>query len=196
MKKHIILIGFPKGGTSSLHRAFESANIPSFHQFYHKKSKIIGEILINNYKQNFPILHSFSENIYALTEINYTDFNRAYWPQLNYKLLEKIKEEYNDTKFILNYREPKKLITSMKNWHNNFHKRLIDNDIPGLPPNRGRNDIELLHWVENHYTEIRNRFSKDKNFLEINIESNNVKEKLSNFLDLKINWWGVENKTK
>ena len=196
MKKYIILIGFPKAGTSSLHRALKSANIPSFHQLYHKKSKIIGKILIENYKQNLPILHSFSENVYALTEINYIDFNQAYWPQLDYQLLEKICKETDNYRFILNYRNPTKLVNSMKNWHNNFHKRLIDNEIPGLPIGRGQNNIELENWVENHYTEIRKRFSEDKNFLEIDIESKNVKEKLSDFLDLKINWWGIENKTK
>lgn len=194
-KKNIILIGFPKAGTSSLHRAFKSANIPSFHVMYAKKF-IIGERLLHNYYKKREILSSFSENAYALTEINYTDFNQAYWPQLNYKLLKKITTETDNYRFILNYRNPAKLVNSMKNWHNKFHKRLIDNDIPGLPPGCGQSNIELQNWVENHYTEIRKRFGKDKNFLEIDIESNDVKENLSDFLDIKINWWGIVNKTK
>jgi len=192
--KKIILIGFPKAGTSSFHKSFTSAGIPSYHQFLYKKSNVIGKILLDNFSNNANILKGFPEQSFALTEINFTSIGQSFWPQLNYDLLQQLLEEDKSVHFILNYRDPTKLINSMKRWHNNFHYRLIKNDIPGLPCGKGKTDSELQDWVRNHYELVRNKFSKSDRYIELNIEDNLVREKLSKFLKIPINWWGVENK--
>jgi len=190
---NILIVGFPKSGTTSLHYAFDKSGLISYHQNYLKKEKI-GDILYKNYFETSNIFSSFQTAV-AITQADYIKGQVAVYPQLDYNLLLNTFRQ-SSVKFILNYRDPKKIINSFNRWHNNARKRLIDANVPGLPAGFGNKDSEIEKWIEDHFKFCREQFSNSKKFLEIDIESNNVKQKLESFLDIEIKWWGQANANK
>ena len=198
-KLKIFVIGFPKSGTSSLHHAFNESGIISYHQFFKpkgKKKKYVADIMYKNFNTHNDIFASFNKNKIAITQADYTEIDKWSWPQLDYKLLEKTFNQ-PDVKFILNYRNPKKILDSVNRWHNNYRERIINADLPGLPIGQGTLDSDMTEWFENHFKKCRKLFSYNpQKFLEIDIESDTVKKDLSQFLNTEIVWWGTKNKNK
>jgi len=189
---NIFVIGFPKSGTTSLQTAFTKSGITSYHQRY-KKHFQIGDILYENYFRTGNIFSSF-DNPIAVTQSDYINETIAVYPQLDYNLLHSTFEKSN-IKFILNYRNPKNIISSIDRWKNNARQRMINANIPGLPSGFGKEDIELEKWIISHFNYCRKHFSfNNDKFIEIDIEADGVKTKLSNFLEMDIKWWGQANK--
>ena len=56
----IILLGFPKSGTSSFHYLFKTLGYKSYH--WKKNNKYIGIMIKKNKLNNKPLLNDFSEN--------------------------------------------------------------------------------------------------------------------------------------
>lgn len=189
---NIFIIGFPKSGTTSLHKAFLESGLISYHQHYDKK-KQIGDLLYKNYFETGNSFSSFTTPI-AVTQADYIKGQIAVYPQLDYNLLNSNFKQDN-IKFILNYRNPKKIINSIDRWNNNARQRIINANIPGLPSGYGKNDYEIETWINTHFRHCRQNFASNKDkFLEIDIEDNDVKKKLQNFLQIDIKWWGLANR--
>lgn len=117
-----------------------------------------------------------------------------FWPNLDFDIINKIEEKHPDCLFVLNYRDPKKTVSSMKRW-NNMSERFKRSDIPGLPKGVG-DDRELEGWIVGHMQKVRGHFIGKDDFLEIDIEDSQAPSKLSEKMGVKLAWWGVENKNE
>ncbi len=195
VKPSIIVIGFPKSGTTTLQKAFENSGMRSVHWRWNKKS--VGKLIYDGwYDEGDPFFHF--DGIDAITQMDYCKIrlfglvHHSYWPNLDIALLLAIRKMYPECKFILNYRPPAKTANSISRW-SNFQKRLIRTDCIGLPKNRG-NLEEVERWIVTHIDAVRQVFRDDSNFLDLDITSETAGEELESFLGREIGWWGVANK--
>lgn len=144
--KRIILLGFPKLGTSSFQNLLKSINYKTIHwilnkkdypliyqqilddgyvltEFEKKKEGIhLGNIIRFNKKNNNKLLKYLDD--FSLTEISCSsDQDNAYWPQLfDYK---RLINENKDAYFILNWREFDLWYDSMVRW-GKYNERLVN----------------------------------------------------------------------
>ena len=93
---------------------------------------------------------------------------------------EQLHKENLDSVFILNKRDPKKLLKSFKNWKK-MDKRLYEYS-PEIVINK--TDEGFIEFVEKFYKDIENYFSKypKSKFITFDIEKDNVK-KLEKYID-------------
>lgn len=186
----IILLGLPKSGTSSFNYLFKELGFDSYHWKY--KNKYIGELIERNKKLNKKLLSFIKSdnNKIALTQLdvcmnNYTNF----WPQIT-----DYRDLYNQNKtsiFILNKRNPYKIIKSMKNWKNgngeSLFNRIIkyNNDLL-LDNDKLSNEYKLLHLIKNHYRDIELFFKSKPNakFIIFDIDTDDI-SKLDQYIDIK-----------
>jgi hypothetical protein len=168
----IILLGLPKSGTSSFNKLFIELGYNSYHW---KK----GTMIYQNKKNNKPLLNDFLETD-VITQMDIClDKNNAYWPQITD--YEQLYNENVDSIFILNKRDPEKLLSSFKRW-NKLNERLINYN-PELLDNN--TDESFIDFVIKHYTNIETFFSKYPNskFIVFDIENDKL-EKLNKYIDL------------
>ena len=111
----IILVGFPKTGTTSFQDLFVSLGYKSIHHTTYE-GKYIGSIIKNNKINKLPLLTSL-DKYDCITQLDVCISNEhCYWPQIvDYKQLY---YENKNAVFILNKRNPIKLLSSFKRWHN------------------------------------------------------------------------------
>ena len=80
----IILLGFPKSGTTSFHYLFQQLGYDSYHWKF--KNKYIGNLIRKNKKNNRKLLSFIDKNKYHKTAITQMDVCMNsylnYWPQL------------------------------------------------------------------------------------------------------------------
>ena len=104
-----------------------------------------------------------------------------FWPQISD--LEQLYEENKDCIFILNRRDPEKLLTSWKNW-NKMDERLYRFN-PELI--QEKNDEGLLKWFVKHFDTVETFFTEtnpDSKFICFDIEKDSI-EKLKKYIDIK-----------
>lgn len=139
---------------------------------------------------NKPLLNDFL-NTDVITQMDVCiDENNNYWPQITD--YEQLYNENPDSIFILNKRDPRKILSSFKNW-NKLHERLIRYN-PELLNNI--TDESFIDFVIKHYTNIETFFSKLPNskFITFDIENDKL-DKLNKYIDLKqIKQFPQENK--
>ena len=174
----IILIGFPKSGTSSFHKLFLDLGYKSYH--WTKDGEYIGTMIKNNKINNKPLLCDFLDTD-VITEMNVSvDENNAYWPQVTD--YEKLYNENPSSIFILNKRDPEKILSSFKKW-GRIYQNVLEN-LPELLPDDS--DQTFIDFVIKHYTNIETFFLQQPNskFITFDIENDNL-EKLEKYIDLK-----------
>ena len=174
----IILLGFPKTATTSFQELFTKLGYKSYHQM--KDHQYIGDIINNNKKQGKPLLSGFSDTD-VITQLDICKSKKLnFWPQItDYKRLH---EYYPDSVFILNKRDPKKLLTSFKKW-NNLHERFNTYNPEILSD---LDDTTFINLVNTHYNNVECFFRDIPNvkFITYDIEIDNI-EKLGKFIDIK-----------
>jgi hypothetical protein len=143
----IILLGFPKSGTSSFQKLFTDLGYTSYHHIYPQKG-YIGTMIYKNKKTNKLLLNGFI-NTDVITQMDVcVNKNDAYWPQItDYKQLY---YENPETIFILNKRDPEKILSSFKRW-NNLYERLLKYN-PELIANK--TEKGFLEFVVEHYSKF------------------------------------------
>lgn len=176
----ILLIGFPKSGTSSFQSLFNKMGYKSIHWKYDKSDKYIGSVIKANKKNNVPLLTGFL-NYDCITQMDVCiSKEHCYWPQIvDYKQLY---YENKDSVFILNKRNPKKILLSFKRW-GRYDQRLYKYN-PELI--NDKTDEGFIHFVETHYAEVEYFFSQqpDAKFIAYDIENDNI-DKLKKYIDTK-----------
>ena len=174
----IILLGFPKSGTSSFQKLFSDLGYNSYH--WKKNDKFIGSMIYNNKINKKPLLNDFSDTD-VITQMDVCiDKSCSYWPQLvDYR---QIYEENRNSVFILNKRNPESILESFKRW-NRYDQRLYQYS-PELIENK--TDQGFIDLVNHHYNNIETFFSNhpDAKFIIYDIETDNL-EKLKKFIDIK-----------
>ena len=175
----ILLIGFPKSGTSSFQKLFEDLGYNSIHWKY--KSKKIGSIIKENKDHKRPLLSGFEE-VDCITQMDIcTSTTSCYWPQLvDFKQLY---EENKDAIFILNKRKSRHILSSFKRWKK-MDERLYKYN-PELIKNK--TDKGFIKFVKSHYKNVERFFKSipDAKFLTYDINKDKI-DKLKNSLILKI----------
>jgi len=176
----IILLGFPKSGTTSFHELFKTLGYNSYH--WKKKYIPIGLLIKNNKLNNLPLLNDFNKDD-CITQMDICISNElSYWPQITD--YEQIYNENPDSIFILNKRDPSKILASFKKWNNPiFLTRLYMYSSELI---QDKTDEGFINFVINHYNNIENFFkSKPQNkFIIYDIENDNI-NKLSKYIDIK-----------
>jgi len=174
----ILLVGFPKSGTSSFQKLFIELGYNSYH--WSAKDGIIGTMIYKNKQMNKPLLNDFL-NTDVITQMDVCiDENNNHWPQITD--YEQLYNENPDSIFILNKRDPRKLLSSFKRW-DKYHERLIRYN-SNLLDNTA--DESFIDFVNKHYTNIETFFSKFPNskFITFDIENDKL-DKLNKYIDLK-----------
>lgn len=187
--KLIILIGFPKCGTSSFNKLFTLLKFKTYHWKY--GTKFIGELINNNFKNQKRLLSFLDKDIESscpyvcLTQMDlHLNDKKGFFPQQTH--IDQLYHENRDALFILNYRSPERLLRSFKKW-GAYDRRFMDYT-PELFQNIdcGLSDDErVLKMITNHYDMMIQYFSdKPCKFVKFDIENDSISI-LSEFIDLK-----------
>ena len=174
----ILLIGFPKSGTSSFQKLFEDLGYNSIHWKY--KSKKIGSMIKENKDHKRSLLSGFEE-VDCITQMDIcTSTTSCYWPQLvDFKQLY---EENKDAIFILNKRKPKHILSSFKRW------KKMDERLYKYNPEliKKKTDKGFIKFVKSHYKNVERFFKSipDAKFLTYDINKDKI-DKLKKFIDIK-----------
>ena len=174
----IILLGFPKAGTSSFQKLFLDLSYNSYH--WKKDGAYIGMLIKRNKYKDKPLLSDFNKSD-CITQMDVcVDKISNYWPQIiDY---ERIYYENSDSIFILNKRNPLKIFSSLKKWKNS------DKRIFTYNPHMLKNASEeaFCELINKHYSNIESFFSlhPESKFITYDIDNDNI-EKLKKYIDIK-----------
>ena len=187
----IVVVGFPKTGTTTVHRALGSAGLISAH--WRVDGQPVGKLIYDGWFRHGDPLALF-DGVDAVTQMDFCMPAQGVnlWPNLDIALLLTIRRLHPDCRFILNYRPPQATENSFGRW-NTLVERITESDIPGLPRGRGGRPGEIARWIETHLDAMRQIFAGDPNFLELDITAADAAERLGTFLGHQIHWWGVAN---
>jgi len=144
----IILLGFPKSGTTSFTFLLNKIGYKSYHWTYRSDNDYIGNWIKKCKLKNEKLLSFLpKENKkIALTQMDIClDEQNCYWPQLvDYKLLY---EQYPNAIFILNMRDPDDILKSMKKWQN-YDKRILKYNPELFNGISGNDDEKILKLIK------------------------------------------------
>ena len=188
----LFLVGLPKSGTSTIHKAIHCSGLRSVHWQYGSQGPFVGPSIKARYDDGEDPLadwHDFD----AITQADFIDNRVSIWPQMEPETLAAIRRYHPECRFLLNYRDPDAIVDSMTRW-GNLRDRLSKLGAPGLPPRAADTDNGLLEWIEEHYRQVRARHANDPLFCEIDIAAADARERLGDFVGRHIEWWGVENR--
>ena len=183
----IILLGFPKSGTTSFTYLFSKLGYDSFHWVYEHDKDFIGT-RIKDAKLNKKKLLSFikknPKKDIAITQMDVCmNENNCYWPQIiDYELLY---EQYPNAVYILNTRDPRDILNSMKKWQD-FDKRMFKYNPELFVSFTGPNDDKMIKLIQTHYSNVIKFFSQQKKskFLVYHIIKDKI-SKLNKYIDTK-----------
>lgn len=182
----IILLGFPKSGTTSFTYLFNYLGYESYHWVFRDDTDYIGSWVKKCKNRNEKLLSWIpkGDKPIAVTQMDVCiDENNCYWPQLvDYKLLY---EQYPDAIFILNKRDPRDILKSMKKWQN-YDERLLKYNPELLKKLTGNNDEKIIKLIQNHFNDVSLFFQSKKNskFIPYHIITDKV-DKLNRYIDTK-----------
>ena len=193
----IILLGFPKSGTTSFTFLLNKLGYKSYHWVYRSDTDYIGSWVKKCKERNEKLLSFLpkEKKPIAITQMDVcVDKNNCYWPQLvDYKLLY---EQYPDAIFILNTRNPNDILKSMKKWQDYNERMFLFNPelFNGLT---GTKDEKIIKLIQNHFNNVTEFFNKKKNskFIRYHIINDKI-EKLNKYIDTKNLKFPVVNSNK
>lgn len=195
---NVVIIGFGKSATTTIHKALSKSGYNSFHQNVKSLQLTVPSMMKESYQTYGDPYRTFSDmQPYALTQLDYTNPTKGQvsWPQLDYDMMRDGFYRNESIRYVLNYREPYSLVDSFFRWKDGqFIDRLVRSDLPGLPPGTGDDVETMAKWISNHYDTCREIFGDDDRFIEIDIDSNYFRSDLENFLEITLKWWGVANR--
>jgi len=190
----VFFIGFNKTATTAFHRLFTSSGYISFHHCTRQnKKENIANIIQKNYIGNLPLLKGL-ENADCLLDMIFSNYSQ--YLEAN-KYFQQFNEQYPNSFFILQIRNEDDWIQSRFNHKSkpSFVKRARS------ALNCKDNEELIKRWKEirsNHFHKVRNYFSNSNNFIEYDIDKDNI-SKIINFLSpqftLKKKFWQKHNVT-
>ena len=193
----VILLGFPKSGTSSFQKLFSDLGYKSYH--WNSEKGYVGVIIRENItsgRKPFSGFYSDDDEDVAFTQMDIcVSPKENVWPQMDY--LNEIYEEYPHAVYILNYRKPERIAKSFRRWGDLMPRFRKYNSHLFLDKNEENNDFEFEGIVYTHFENVNRFFSeKDAKFVVYDIENDEL-EKISKYVDIKgITRFPHENKNK
>lgn len=194
----IILLGFPKSGTTSFNRVFKELGLETAHWAL-PGWRHIGSIIKANKLAGRPLLTELT-HLDCITQMDVCiSEEHCYWPQLTD--YERLYEENRDCLFILNKRVPTDLLDSFKLWRdycNNYLDRIYKFNpelFEGL--DEGTPDERFIALVNRHYNAVERFFASKPTakFITYQIGQDGI-ERLSPYIDTKGLAFPHENKRR
>lgn len=183
----IILLGFPKSGTTSFTHLFNNLGYKSFHWVFRSNTDYIGNWIKKNKTRNQPLLSFIPKDIdqeIAVTQMDIClDENNCYWPQITD--FKRLYYENPDAIFILNMRNPVDILKSMKKWQE-YDKRMLKYNPELFNGLQGNNDQKIIQLIQIHFYNVIQFFQNKKKskFLVYHIINDKI-EKLNKYIDTK-----------
>lgn len=194
----IILLGFPKSGTTSFTYLFNRLKYKSYHWTYRSDTDYIGSWIKKNKSKNEKLLSFIPPDKIkeiAITQMDVCiDDHHCYWPQITD--FRQLYEENPSAIFILNMRDPEDILKSMKKWQN-YDKRILKYNPELFVGLNGTDDQKIIQLINIHFYNVINFFhnKKDSKFLTYHIIYDKI-TKLNKYIDTKNFEFPVVNKNK
>ena len=185
----LMVIGFPKSGTTTLTTVLEANGIRAAH-WQDEDGRFIGALIYSAvYSGRDPF--AFLEGFDAVTQADVCLPRRKinFWPNLDFAILRAIRRAHPECLFVLNYRDPEAIVDSIEKWVG-MKERFAPAEIPGLPRGIGMERQHLTTWITNHFDACRAYFANDPYFLEIDISSDDAPQRLGDALGMTLTGWG------
>lgn len=200
MSLTVVNLGLPKTGTTTLARALRRAGLHvADHRIRPKQTKnrsihnkLVAELLYKGYFEAgnpAAMLYGFD----AISEMSTLSEGKSLWPQMDFALIEALRETNPGVKFLASGRNSWDVSQSMLAWSNLGSVRLPESIVPGLPEGYGHTSKERIQWIDGHYAALRKFFGNDDEFLEYDVSAPDVTDLLSGFLGHPVTWWGRAN---
>jgi len=182
-----MLVGLPKSGSKSIHKALKSAQIRSVH------SNGMSEPVWRNWKRKRDLMAGF-EHIEAICELVWFGSLKPVDITLQFerRFLLDLREQY-EVGFLLNTREPASLLSSITRWRPTTRSDWIQSHLPFLPAGVGARDQDFIDGIKRHYDMIRETFSDDPLFRECDITDPAMPDVLAEMVGSAPRWWGKAN---
>jgi hypothetical protein len=155
----LLVMGFPKSGTSSLHSFFQCIGLRSS-QWWCKDGVqsdevICGKMIERNVVAGRPALANLSEwDAFAEMDAYFETRSTCYFPQR--QALNELHAAAPTATFILNMRNLTNWLTSVDRWHrHNLRNRMIACDQPGFPAGVGKLDSEMFEFYRSQAQLVR-----------------------------------------
>lgn len=199
----LLNLGLPKSGTTSLQKALSESGVRTVHWAINRKNRrphlgrlesFVGYRMYRDHLKGLDPLQDLAE-FDVITQPDMISDQYSFWPQMDHALLRSVRRHHPECTFLLLTRTPEKVARSISNWLD-LQERMAKVGLPGLPAPMAREPEALLRWVTNHYDNVRDWFADDPNFVEIDIETPDVREQFEKLLGIEFSWWGRANKNK
>lgn len=183
----IILLGFPKSGTTSFTWLFSRLGLKSYHWVFRSDSDFIGNWIRKMKHQKKKLLSFIPKEFQDSCAVTQMDIcmndKDAYWPQL--VDFEQLYKEYPNAIFILNMRDTKDILGSMKKW-NDYDKRILKYNPELFDGLEGTNDEKIIQLINNHFYKVKYFFQNkpEAKFLTYHIIHDDI-SKLNKYIDIK-----------
>jgi len=189
--KKVFFIGFNKTATVAFHNLFLDSGYASWHNCCRKnKKKNLGKTMHYNLQNDLPILTGIDD------AIAYSDLGGSYKDSIieGCTLYKEMYKEYPDSYFILQTRPKNKWLQSRMRWR----------DLPQRVATILNITVEetLERWRtewDEHHNNVRIFFKNNPNFLEYNIETDDIHKLIRHVSkDFNLLWhhWKERNITK
>lgn len=200
MSLKVVNLGLPKTGTTTLARALRRSGYRVADYKIRAKqtadetlhNQYVAELLYRGYYETgdpAALIADFD----AITEMSMLSDDKSLWPQMDFGMIDAIRQHHPDVKFIASNRDSWDVSQSMLAWSDLGTARLPDNAIPGLPIGYGETTKQRIQWIDGHYAHLRVLFGNDPDFLEYNVADPQIKTVLAEFLGHPVPWWGRAN---
>jgi hypothetical protein len=176
----IFIIGFNKTGTRSLHYFFLKNKFPSIHW---DAGKLAHKALLNIFN-NRKIFEGYDDSFRVFSDVMWINNKIDFQVNKFFKIMD---SDYPNSYFIYNFRDEQK-------WLNSRINHDISNRFPLTKLSLLVNNIQDIEELKNIWLTERRRFEEDvrsyfkdrRNYLELDIEQDDVCSKLEQFLGRKL----------
>jgi hypothetical protein len=196
----VVNLGLPKTGTTSLARALKMAGFrvadhrirPRQTEVGMLKDAFVADILYQGYFQSGDPAEFFAD-FTALTELSCLRKGKSLWPQMDYAIIDAIRRNNPDVRFLASRRDSWDVSQSMLAWSDLGTDRLHAADIPGLPEGYGETSRERVQWIDAHYAHLNAIFAGDPAYLEYDVTEPGSHAAVAAHLEVDLPWWGQAN---
>lgn len=203
MSFDVINLGLPKTGTTTLAKALRRGGFRvADHRIRPRQTDVVemhgvyvADLLYRGYfETGDPAAHFGKFN--AVTELSLLREGKTLWPQMDFGLIEAIRKNNPNVKFLGSRRDSWKTSQSMLGWSDLGMDRLPSSDVPGLPKGYGETSKERTQWIDAHYDFLDRVFAGDPAYLTFDVADEGAQASVGAHIGVTLPWWGHANSNK